>query len=209
MWLPTNHHDRHSHSAVVSAEGHLVDSQQLKAIFDKVIERGGAFEVQHFQLGRTQRRVFAADAEGGGAERVRARRPARGAAAVRLPCGRRAGRHRARGREGRLRAGRLLFHDQPADRMFGSAAPGSKSSVSAWMPSSCCGGPRGVPQAARGPGRRPRRVRPRRHPRHARSSATATRADFGFMTNEISSERRVEASVGRIAAMMRHIGSGG
>ena len=31
-----------------------------------------------------------------------------------------------------------------------------------------------------------------------------TRADFGFMTNEISSERRVEASVGRIAAMMRH-----
>ena len=42
-----------THSAVVAAEGHLVDSQQLKAIFDKVIERGGAFEVQHFQLGRT------------------------------------------------------------------------------------------------------------------------------------------------------------
>ena len=31
------------------------------------------------------------------------------------------------------------------------------------------------------------------------------RADFAFMTNEISSERRVEASVARIAAMMRHI----
>jgi len=31
-----------------------------------------------------------------------------------------------------------------------------------------------------------------------------TRADFGFMTNEISSERRVETSVARIAAMMRH-----
>ena len=30
------------------------------------------------------------------------------------------------------------------------------------------------------------------------------RADFGFMTNEISSERRVEASVGRIASLMRH-----
>ena len=42
-----------SHSAVVAAEGHLVDSQQLKEIFDKVIERGGAFEVLHFALGRT------------------------------------------------------------------------------------------------------------------------------------------------------------
>ncbi len=45
--------DRSTPSAVVSAEGHLVDSQQLKAIFDKVIERGGAFEVQQFSLGRT------------------------------------------------------------------------------------------------------------------------------------------------------------
>src|SRR3954464_6799561 len=45
--------DRSTHSAVVAAEGHLVDSQQLKAIFDKVIERGGAFEVLQFSLGRT------------------------------------------------------------------------------------------------------------------------------------------------------------
>ena len=44
---------RSAPSAVVAAEGHLVDSQQLKAIFDKVIERGGAFEVQQFSLGRT------------------------------------------------------------------------------------------------------------------------------------------------------------
>jgi lysine-ketoglutarate reductase/saccharopine dehydrogenase-like protein (TIGR00300 family) len=40
-------------SVIVSAEGHLVDSQQLKSIFDRVIERGGEFEVQHFELGRT------------------------------------------------------------------------------------------------------------------------------------------------------------
>ena len=39
--------------AVVEAEGHLVDSQLLNLIFDKVIERGGAFEVQHFEIGRT------------------------------------------------------------------------------------------------------------------------------------------------------------
>ncbi len=39
--------------AIVTAEGHLVDSQLLKSIFDRVIERGGDFEVQHFELGRT------------------------------------------------------------------------------------------------------------------------------------------------------------
>src|SRR5919201_4446513 len=42
-----------SHSAVVRAEGHLIDSQLLNAIFDTVIERGGAFEVLHFDIGRT------------------------------------------------------------------------------------------------------------------------------------------------------------
>lgn len=41
------------YTAVVTAEGHLVDSQLLTAIFDTVIERGGAFEVVHFELGRT------------------------------------------------------------------------------------------------------------------------------------------------------------
>src|SRR5260221_8665470 len=40
-------------SEVVEAEGHLVDSQLLNLIFDKVIERGGSFEVQKFEIGRT------------------------------------------------------------------------------------------------------------------------------------------------------------
>ncbi|MGH7465152.1 MAG: hypothetical protein ACREK1_08245, partial [Longimicrobiales bacterium] len=34
----------HEHTAVVGAQGHLIDSNILNAIFDKVIERGGAFE---------------------------------------------------------------------------------------------------------------------------------------------------------------------
>ena len=42
-----------AHAAIVAAEGHLIDSQLLTAIFDRVIERGGAFEVQDFQIGRT------------------------------------------------------------------------------------------------------------------------------------------------------------
>ena len=40
-------------SAVVAAEGHLIDSQLLTAIFDAVIERGAAFEVLQFDIGRT------------------------------------------------------------------------------------------------------------------------------------------------------------
>ena len=40
-------------SAVVEAEGHLIDSQILTSIFDTVIERGAQFEVQRFQIGRT------------------------------------------------------------------------------------------------------------------------------------------------------------
>ena len=40
-------------SEVVEAEGHLVDSHLLNAIFDKVIERRATFEVQRFEIGRT------------------------------------------------------------------------------------------------------------------------------------------------------------
>jgi lysine-ketoglutarate reductase/saccharopine dehydrogenase-like protein (TIGR00300 family) len=43
---------RHA-SEVVEAQGHLIDSQLLNHIFDKVIERGGSFEVLHFDIGRT------------------------------------------------------------------------------------------------------------------------------------------------------------
>jgi lysine-ketoglutarate reductase/saccharopine dehydrogenase-like protein (TIGR00300 family) len=40
-------------SATVFAEGHLIDSALLTGIFDAVIERGGAFEVLAFDIGRT------------------------------------------------------------------------------------------------------------------------------------------------------------
>ena len=56
---------------IVQAEGHLVDSQLLNVIFDKVIERGGSFEVLKFDLGRTNEdssylkmKVVAADEAG-------------------------------------------------------------------------------------------------------------------------------------------------
>jgi arginine dihydrolase len=40
-------------SALLEAEGHLVDSQVLARIFDKVVEHGARFEVQRFDIGRT------------------------------------------------------------------------------------------------------------------------------------------------------------
>lgn len=44
-------------SEIVAAEGHLIDSQILNAIFDAVVRRGGSFEVLHFEIGRTNDEV--------------------------------------------------------------------------------------------------------------------------------------------------------
>jgi lysine-ketoglutarate reductase/saccharopine dehydrogenase-like protein (TIGR00300 family) len=41
------------HASVVEAEGHLIDSQILAGIFDAVIKHHSAFEVQEFHIGRT------------------------------------------------------------------------------------------------------------------------------------------------------------
>lgn len=41
-----------NYSEIVEAEGHLVDSQILSKIFDRVLERGAAYEVVDFSLGR-------------------------------------------------------------------------------------------------------------------------------------------------------------
>lgn len=41
-----------NYSEIVEAEGHLVDSQILSKIFDRVLERGAAYEVVDFALGR-------------------------------------------------------------------------------------------------------------------------------------------------------------
>ena len=40
-------------SEVVEAEGHLIDSRLLAAVFDKVIERGARYHVLRFTIGRT------------------------------------------------------------------------------------------------------------------------------------------------------------
>src|ERR1041384_1852233 len=37
----------------IEAEGHLIDSGLLSAIFDKIIELGSSYEVVNFHIGRT------------------------------------------------------------------------------------------------------------------------------------------------------------
>ena len=38
---------------VVEAEGHLIDSHLMERIFDTVVEYNGRFEVEQFEIGRT------------------------------------------------------------------------------------------------------------------------------------------------------------
>mgnify|MGYP002834284401 CR=1 FL=1 len=42
-----------AHSEIVEAEGHLIDSRLLASVFDKVIERGAKYHVLDFAIGRT------------------------------------------------------------------------------------------------------------------------------------------------------------
>ena len=42
-----------AHSEIVEAKGHLIDSRLLTSVFDKVIERGARFDVLEFSIGRT------------------------------------------------------------------------------------------------------------------------------------------------------------
>ena len=46
-----------SATETIEAEGHLIDSGHLSAIFDKVIEYHGAFEILLFDIGRTNDQV--------------------------------------------------------------------------------------------------------------------------------------------------------
>jgi lysine-ketoglutarate reductase/saccharopine dehydrogenase-like protein (TIGR00300 family) len=41
------------HTETIEAEGHLIDSHLLEAVFDKVIEHGAKFEIVKFEIGRT------------------------------------------------------------------------------------------------------------------------------------------------------------
>jgi lysine-ketoglutarate reductase/saccharopine dehydrogenase-like protein (TIGR00300 family) len=199
---------REGYSERVEAEGHLIDSQLLNVIFDTVIRNGAAFEVQHFAIGRTneepstlamlvtarQARELHAVLEELVALGCRLAREQD----VRLRIADRDGcvpddfysttNHRTLVRQGgrwidvldqRMDAVIVLDGDRARCRKLRDVRAGEAI---------VCGveGVRVVPE-----------FRDR------------DRLGFAFMTHEISSERRVEVSVARLAAMMREVKASG
>lgn len=189
-------------SAIVAAEGHLIDSQLLTGIFDTVINRGGAFEVQSFAIGRTNDefsrltlKVSAPDQTALAALlealiplgcHAAAEQDALIRTADRAGCApedfysttnqrtqvRLEGRWTAVARQ-RMDAAIVIEADGPVCRKLRDLRAGDRV---------VCG-LHGV------------RVTPEFRDRD--------RADFAFMSNDVSSERRVEVSVARIAALVR------
>ena len=201
-------HQGYPHAAVVGAEGHLIDSNILNAIFDKVIERGGAFEVLSFTIGRTNEEFSRISLKVSAPSPTGLQRlvedlmqlgcnPAHEQDAV----------ARRADRDGcapddfysttnlrtdvRVAGQWLEVNRQRMDAVIvigdGQAACRKLREVRAGDLVVC--GLEGI------------RVTPEFRERD--------RTDFAFMSNEISSERRVEASVGRIAALMREVRAAG
>ena len=193
---------------VVEAEGHLIDSQLLNMIFDKVIERGASFEVQHFDIGRTNtdfshlRLKVTASGQGELHHLLEELMP--------LGC------HPVQERDALVRPADKdgcapedfysTTNQQTAVRYRGKWLDVTDQRMDAVIVladgRAFC---RKLRQVRKGDavvcGVGGIRVTPefRERDRHG----------FAFMTNDISSERRVEVSVGKIAAMMRDVRKGG
>src|SRR5438105_705402 len=195
-------------SAIVGAEGHLIDSQLLTGIFDVVIERGGAFEVLAFDIGRTNDefsrltlKVSAPDA------------PALAAlleALIPLGC------HAAAEDDALVRD---ADRDGCAPEDFYSTTNqrtqvrigGQWISVERQRMDAAI-----VVHTERAECRKLRDIRSGDRVVCGLAGIRVTpefrdrgRADFTFMSNDVSSERRVEVSVGRIARIMRDVKASG
>ncbi|MBA3297289.1 MAG: TIGR00300 family protein [Acidobacteria bacterium] len=191
-----------AHGATVAAEGHLIDSQLLNGIFDTVIGQGAAFEVLRFDIGRTNQEF----------SRLTLKVLARTAPALErlvealIPFGC----HLAEERDAAIR-------EAPADgsapddfysttnqrthvRVDGRWVEVERQRMDAVI----------VIDGKRAACRKLREVRAGDLVVCGLDGLRVTpefrdrdRADFGFMANDVSSERRVEVSVARIARMVR------
>jgi lysine-ketoglutarate reductase/saccharopine dehydrogenase-like protein (TIGR00300 family) len=191
-----------THAVVVQAQGHLIDSQLLNTIFDTVIERGGQFEVQHFEIGRTNddfsqlRLKVSSDSEAGLQRLVEELIP--------LGC------HAVEEHDALLRV--ADSNGSVPDDFYSTTNMRTDVRVNGrWLPvarqrmdavivvdgdTAVCRKLREVKVGDRVVcGLNGIRVTPEFRDRE--------RGDFAFMSNEVSSERRVEVSVSRIAAMIR------
>jgi lysine-ketoglutarate reductase/saccharopine dehydrogenase-like protein (TIGR00300 family) len=191
-----------THSAVVQATGHLIDSALLNTIFDTVIERGGQFEVLHFEIGRTnddfsRLRLKVSAPSGGTLQRL---------VEELIPLGCHAVEEqdallRVADRDGSVPDDFYSTTNMRTDvRVNGRWVQVGRQRMDAVVvvdeSGATCRKLREVKAGDRVVcGLHGLRVTPEFRDRE--------RGDFAFMSNEVSSERRVEASVARIAGMMR------
>jgi lysine-ketoglutarate reductase/saccharopine dehydrogenase-like protein (TIGR00300 family) len=195
-------------SEVVEAEGHLIDSQLLNMIFDKVIERGGSFEVLHFDIGRTNNDF----------SHLRLKVTASGATSLQrlveelMPLGC----HPVREQDAEVRLADKAgcapenfyssTNQQTAVRIDSRWLDVERQRMDAAI----------VVEDGRAICRKLRDIRKGDRIvcgvdgiRVMPEFRERDRLGFAFMMNDISSERRVEVSVGKIAKMMRDVKQGG
>lgn len=200
--------DAHAHTAVVGAEGHLIDSNILNAIFDKVIERGGSFEVLNFAIGRTNDEFSRISLKVSAATPAGLQRLVEDL--MQLGCNpvqEKDALVRSADRDGCVpddfySTTNMRTHVRIGGRWVEVERQRMDAVIVLEDSRAIC---RKLREVRTGDaivcGLEGIRVTPEFRERD--------RGDFAFMSNEISSERRVEASVGRIAALMRDVKSRG
>jgi lysine-ketoglutarate reductase/saccharopine dehydrogenase-like protein (TIGR00300 family) len=195
-------------SETVEAAGHLIDSRILNAIFDKVIERGSRYEIVRFDIGRTNEDfshlVMAVTA------------PDEAALAGLLQDLLQHGCHPARAADARLEPAEgdrsvpddfysttnQRTHVRVGGRWLEVGRQRMDAVIVVEEGHAFCRKLRDVRRGDRVVcGVAGVRVTPGFRERD--------RLGFAFMTNEISSERRVETSVGKVAELMREAKAGG
>ena len=182
-------------SEVVEASGHLIDSGILNGIFDTVIRHNASFEVLRFTIGRTNAEPSVLSMRVTATSDEDLRKVVENL--VPLGCLDRepAGRDDAARRPGRLRARGLLFDDQPRNARAPRAASGCPSRTSAWTRPSSIDGARATCRKLRDIRKGDAVVCGVEGIRVVPTFQDRDRHGFAFMTNEVSSERRVEAAV--------------
>ncbi len=192
----------HTHTAVVGAEGHLIDSQLLNAIFDIVIERGGAFEVLQFDIGKTNDDYSSITLKVSAGSAPALQRLVE--ELMPLGC------HAVEEHDALLRVAdrdgcapedfysttNMRTHVRVNGRWVEVKRQRMDAVILVGDAEAVCRKLREIKAGDRVVcGLEGLRVTPEFRDRE--------RADFAFMSNEVSSERRVEASVARVAAMVR------
>ena len=205
------------HTEVVEAEGHLIDSQLLNTMFDTVVRNDAAFEVLEFRIGRTN------DEPSFVAMRISARtEPVLHEVLEELVA---LGCRMARAEDAHLIAADRDgcapedFYSTTNHRTFVRkdgqwlAVERQRMDAAIVVERAASGG--GAPRAVNNDIARCTKLRDIRNGDLVVTGVNGIkivpefrerdRLGFAFMTNEISSERRVEVGVSRIAAMMKDV----